>query len=221
MKNPRILILLSCIVLLSARCKRRDCSKDIVPKVMIPQEVLDYVDFKAGTYWVYQDSATGRIDSEVVLSSQHYFQDVQTLNDCGDVATTRQYENIKMIIQRYDSAGNKKESWIREFDNVNKMRDHRQDDMFIIDNYASFLIGYPFNLKYYVQGYECSESILDSFAVDGKVHYNVLKVLQVFTTDPSNYFYDILSKKTGNIYSRNVRSNHPDDIVKLIRYKIM
>jgi len=36
---------------------------------LIPQTVLDYTYFKQGTYWVYQDSATGKLDSQWVAAS--------------------------------------------------------------------------------------------------------------------------------------------------------
>lgn len=208
MSNVKLLLFLpvAAFVLVMARCKRHDCSKDIIPKVMIPQEVLDYVDFKAGTYWVYQDSATGRIDSEVVVSSRHYMQDVVTTNDCGAVAPTRQYENIEMIIQRYDSAGNKKESWIREFDNVNKMRDNRQDNMFIIDNYGSFEIGYPFNIPYYLGGDVIYQYKIDSVKINGIYRFDALKVESIFNyPPPDEHRIRILIKKLGEIEGYGIR----------------
>jgi len=53
------------------------CYKD-VPKPgqsyhLIPQTVLDYTSFQVGTYWIYQDSATGKLDSQWIAASNSGF----------------------------------------------------------------------------------------------------------------------------------------------------
>lgn len=52
------------------------CKKDKEPDpgpLYIPQEVKDYVFFQPGTYWVYIDSISGRVDSVAVYETTHGF----------------------------------------------------------------------------------------------------------------------------------------------------
>lgn len=55
------------ILILLVLCCFAGCRKDPEPEtkgpLLIPQEVKDYSQFKPGTYWVYTDSVSGRIDS--------------------------------------------------------------------------------------------------------------------------------------------------------------
>ena len=217
--NPLLFIRLLCILFFSARCRKHDCSNDKPRQVLIPQEVLDFVDFKAGTYWIYQDSATGRIDSEVVVNSRHYIEDVTGFNDCGSIATMRQYENIEMIIERYDSLGNKKDSWVREFNNEAKINNPKEDNIFYINNYNSFEIGYPYNISYYNQGYLITETLSDSLILNGMKFYNILKWVGQSGTDYINY---AMAKKIGKLYVGTTGTT-PNKFQKniLIRYKIM
>lgn len=207
-------------VLLSLQCKRPDCSKDVPLETMIPQEVLDYVDFKAGSYWVYQDSVTGEIDSEVVISSKHLMENVSTTNNCGEVAISYRFENINMLINRYDSAGTLKGSFIREFNNSAKKSNANQINVFIIDNNNSFLIGYPFSLKYFEGEYECTETLLDTLKLDNKEYIKALKLSKIFATAPSNYILFYFANQIGVIKKTSVIFGKTDRVFKLIRYKI-
>lgn len=184
-------ISLLCLVLSSSKC-RKDC-KDKPRQVFLPQEVLDYVDFKTGTYWVYKDSATGRIDSEVVISSRHFMEDVGGLNECG----SRHYENIEMVMKRYDSL------------------------VFIVQQGSSFLLGYPFSIAYDNHGYNVKEFLSDSIIYNNVKYYHVLTQDGQFGNQ--NYFtYAVFAKKIGRLYFGTTGGN-PNDFQKanIIRYKIM
>ena len=189
------------IVLLSLQCKRPDCSKDVPLEIMIPQEVLDYVDFKAGSYWIYQDSATGRIDSEVVLSSKHTMENIDAYNNCQEIATMRRFENIEINFRRYDSLGTLTGGWLREFDNGPKYRNRSLDKFFVINNGGnSFVIGYPF---------------------DGKMYYNVIEILELFQAKTDFVIYRYFAKNIGLI-QRGTKGLHQNDFSKsdLIRFQI-
>jgi hypothetical protein len=218
--NPTFFILLLYNILLFTNCHKHDCDNDKPRQVFIPQEVLDFVDFKAGTYWIYQDSATGRIDSEVVESSRHLMQDVTELNDCGKFVVMRQYENIEMIIQRYDSVGNKTLSWIRDFNNAPKINNPKEDNIFAIDNYNSFTIGYPFNLIYNNHGYDVHESLADSIIYNGVTYYGILKLDEQFENQ-NDFIIAAFAKKIGRLFIGTTGGQQNQfQKANLIRYKI-
>ena len=220
-KSLLTLFLLPCI-LLSLQCKRPDCSKDVPITLMIPQEILDYVDFKAGSYWVFQDSATGRIDSEVVLSSKHTMENVDAYNKCQEIATMRRFENIEINFRRYDSLGTLTGGWLREFDNGPKYRNRSLDKFFVINNGGnSFVIGYPFDEIYGENSYEIHESKLDSILLNGKMYYNVIEVLELFQAKTDFVIYSYFAKNIGLI-QRGTKGLHQNDYSKsdLIRFQI-
>ena len=43
----------------------------------MPQEFKDYVDFPVGSYWVYEDSISGNIDSIYLIDYKTYIFDPQ------------------------------------------------------------------------------------------------------------------------------------------------
>jgi hypothetical protein len=88
-----ILSLLLSISLLSFQCKKH-CDPVTPEIVMIPQEILDYVDFNIGSYWITKDSVSGRIDSVVVIGRKHIMEDQKQINECGDLLLTKQFENV-------------------------------------------------------------------------------------------------------------------------------
>jgi len=49
-------------------CSAISCKKE-KPTYYIPQEIKDYVMFPEGSYWIYEDSITGNIDSIFLLES--------------------------------------------------------------------------------------------------------------------------------------------------------
>ena len=189
---------------------------------MIPQEVLDYVDFKAGSYWIYQDSATGRIDSEVVVSNRHYLEGTSDNSICDQ--QFYQYENIEMIKERYDSAGNLTFTWIVEFENNFKRGKPEYNGIFLIDNYDDLTIGFPFNKNYWVGSYAYSEEELDSIVINNITYPRVLKVVGKFDGINLNIdfkIYNYLSKKIGKVGLATTGANWNDfSRIYLLRYWI-
>lgn len=66
------------MVLLSVKCKDKPPVDPPAPKhpkprdILLPQIVKDYFVFKVGTYWIYQDSASGITDSVYVDAADTY-----------------------------------------------------------------------------------------------------------------------------------------------------
>ena len=61
------LIYLICII--SILCIASNCKKEL-PTYYMPQEFKDYVDFPVGSYWIYEDSITGAIDSVCLIERE-------------------------------------------------------------------------------------------------------------------------------------------------------
>ena len=76
--KPMARFLFLLLLLSQASCKK-DKSPDPGP-LYIPQEVKDYAQFKPGTYWVYIDSVSGRVDSQYVFYLKKGF-DTLTIYD--------------------------------------------------------------------------------------------------------------------------------------------
>jgi hypothetical protein len=70
MKTP-IQLLMMIAALLFSGCKK-DVTVDDSP-LLIPQAVKDYSFFLPGTYWVYIDSVSGRVDSIYVYETAHSY----------------------------------------------------------------------------------------------------------------------------------------------------
>jgi len=51
------------ILIISILCIASDCGRDNIPTYYMPQEFKDYVDFPVGSYWIYEDSVSGAVDS--------------------------------------------------------------------------------------------------------------------------------------------------------------
>jgi len=58
------------ILFLASNCKKK-------PTYYMPQEFKDYVDFPVGSYWVYEDSISGNIDSIYLIDYKTYIFDPQ------------------------------------------------------------------------------------------------------------------------------------------------
>jgi hypothetical protein len=69
MKPKKILFLILAIIC----CIAADCGKDNdKPTYYMPQDFKDYVMYPVGSYWIYEDSVSGDIDSIYLLSYETY-----------------------------------------------------------------------------------------------------------------------------------------------------
>lgn len=60
------------IILGFGGCRKEPDTEPLGP-LLIPQELKEYTYFKPGTYWVYIDSVSGRVDSQYVYETTHSF----------------------------------------------------------------------------------------------------------------------------------------------------
>jgi hypothetical protein len=67
MKTQTILILSLLFLLFADSCKKKKCG--VKPNKM-QQEMLDWIFFKEGSYWIYQDTISGAYDSVYVFKSE-------------------------------------------------------------------------------------------------------------------------------------------------------
>ena len=75
-----VLILLAS-VLLCGCLKPRDTGPTKIVDRLIPAELKAYWDFQPGSYWVYQDSATGALDTVTVVDRQQVIFDSELSYD--------------------------------------------------------------------------------------------------------------------------------------------
>lgn len=73
-----ILYLLLFFVLFT--CLGVKCKKDKKPTYYMPQEFKDYVMFPFGSYWIYEDSISGEVDSLNLINFNIFIQETNTRN---------------------------------------------------------------------------------------------------------------------------------------------
>lgn len=183
----------------------------------IPQEVKDYTLFKPGTYWIYEDSATGVLDSV-------YVYDLQT----GIDSTTNGnfeyfYEYCMHSIDGHSDDFWVHTQWSKQYQNTTVWKEKFKPGDYIGQTY---LMIYPFDLN---RRYGCyTDDIGAIITVRG-----VYDQLTILGTDFGNAvcFHDTKNITEGHVESsyfiaKNfglVRSEIPDSskIWNLIRYNIV
>jgi hypothetical protein len=218
-----LMSLLIGFVLLSSHC-RKNCKPPVIDKILIPREILDYVEVKPGSYWVYRDSVTGKIDSSIVMSSEHTFDGgITTTDDCGNSYNTGRYENYIIKANKFDSLGNFITDWEMYFANGPKMYGNAPLDEYIIENNDDFKIGYPFDRIFnYRDLYTINEYKTDSIRTGGITFYNILNVKRVVKSSGGD-IYDIISwaKNIGIVSYIFVNKSSQQVKNNLIRYRIL
>jgi len=84
MKKILTIILLLFIVILNSCTKPKEV-------LTISDEMKDYIMFPTGSYWIYEDTVTGEVDS---INLVEQFIDTQECFSCGQIY----YENLRQII---------------------------------------------------------------------------------------------------------------------------
>lgn len=201
------------------------CHQDPIPSPQpsnttywIPREVKDYCYFKEGSYWIYQDSATGQLDSVYVYYAANgldtlHNQDYNGLYDWFDCKMMSSFDNYTY------------EHWYH----ATYMSTHPNRAMCYRDKYRpgddageTIIIDYPFvigqNCYPVGSGTVTTVGFLDSMIVDQIFYHNVDILSQsddaTMNTGHSVYY---LSKNIGII-----RKEKPDSNIvwNLLRYQI-
>ena len=218
----KIQIFLFCGALIfSLGCNKRCRNKVIVEQILIPQEILNYVDFNVGTYWIYQDSSSGRLDSAVVVSNRHFMENDSTINDCGEKILIRQFENIEVGYLHFDLlSGYSSSLYIQTFNNSLKRSNSSYNGIFVINDMDWFELAYPFN-NYSNGAYNIYESKTDSLLVLGKTYKEILVVKRKYTQGAPNYFANTYyGSKIGKLTVREYSTPLGNNVNNLVRYKI-
>lgn len=71
--SKKIIFLLSSVILLTVSCKEL-----ITTKRYVNEELKEFLDFKPGSYWIYRDTATGKLDSMYIAN---YYSAVSEVSD--------------------------------------------------------------------------------------------------------------------------------------------
>jgi len=201
-------------------CAYKRCDPTLAVKIMIPEEVLEHIDFKAGSYWIYKDSVSGDVDSMVVEENRHIFEEeIHGIDRCGNEVVLKQLENIVMDIPIYDTSvtfgsGYRENS----FRNRGKMDGTMPLDEFILDCQGSCIFGYPLNRTLTMQDSKTVVDRIDSAVVGGIVYRNVIRVRE--TTNFSIFNESLWVKNIGKVQSTQELQSHIISRYNLRRYKV-
>ena len=77
------------ILIISILCLASDCGRDNIPTYYISYEMKKYIDFPVGSFWVYQDSVSNKIDSILLEKTNNEIISMNNYN--------YKYESIKQI----------------------------------------------------------------------------------------------------------------------------
>lgn len=141
-------------------CSFLSCSKPSPPYRQFSREGLAYIQFNTGKYFIFKDSASGRLDSIVVTKSslEKYNTSVNSLFGPFEAIGERYY----LILSKIDSSG-------RVTELINGAADNYASDEFIVLRSAATyesLFSYPSPIY--------NGTIIPSLQVEGKTYTNVV-----------------------------------------------
>jgi hypothetical protein len=199
---------------------RKPCHEPSPTTFLLPAEVLDYVDFKTGSYWIYRDSANGAVDSVPVLNSQHVFNNDSGYSPCNNnLILIRQFENVEVSTRHYDSTGHASDLWTLTFDNQIKNVD-ASSRIFYVRGMV-FTFAYPFR-DYSFLNEKHDEYFIDSLEVAGKIYSHVLKVETIYPTSNLPAIYtNYYVAGIGVVSYRHTDPQNHSERKDLVRYNII
>ncbi len=187
--NTMIKAILLSLVLLSVKCHDKPPQPPVEkhPKprdILLPQIVKDYFVFKVGTYWIYQDSATGITDSVFVESADTYHY-ISPVYNSVDKYFYGNMESFKVGCES-GNVGQEYTSWFST--SGAKLDSPQYDTSIYIDGYRlealtghsgkGFVAYYPFTLGAPYHDYNGASVYLtvkaDSLQVGSLKYYNTL-----------------------------------------------
>lgn len=223
MSNAKLFLLLpiAALVLLSARC--RHCDPVAPVTLPFPDELKPYVDFGIGSYWVYEDSATGRLDSTVLTNKVWGWDYDYAKNGCDQIYVRKKVETLDLNYSFFQDGVYK-----------NSYSEHRlytlgwdtyDGNSLLVDDDDWFVIGYPLDgSRFYDNGYDISQTILDTVSVKGNIYSHPLKITSVPSSGMKYFLYNKYYKENiGCLKFTGLDTINPKDNynLSLIRYKIL
>ena len=187
---------------------------------LIPQTVLDYTYFKQGTYWVYQDSGTGKLDSQWVEVS---YRGLDTFSKYSSYFSGY-YQNFEYYI--FDTLNNTE---MRIY--CSMTQSSYGYDAFVGRDISSTKYGiadcpmfyYPFNLARYsptpinITNDTVYITPLISLNVIGNIYTNIVRINQ-FDWGYNQYTNSYIGKNMGVVKLQLLKEHKTWD---LIRYHIV
>jgi len=193
---------------------------------LIPQTLKDYAEFKPGTYWIYQDSTTGKIDSQYVIELDAGIDTFQnTITGSGKGIFEWYNEHVNTTFDTSDS-------WY----SVTTYRPSIQPDIIgfqdwhyynhtTMETYLAEIVYliYPFTDHSYSYGLysDTVNNVITytNYTVNGRIYSNIVKVYETNNpthgNQPENHY---IADHIGIIRRELLRTNH---VWNLIRYHIV
>lgn len=226
MQKLKLLLLLpiAAFVLLSARC--RHCDPVVPINLPFPKELKPYVDFGIGSYWVYQDSTTGKKDSVVLIDKKWGWDEASGMNDCKEYVVGKRVESLvlKYNVYRNDTF---QRSYTIQSSNGNKLQTSINDTFTELDNSdGGYILSYPIERQAFEHssGYRITQKFIDTITVNSIKYSNVLIIKAVLSGGIEFYsYYRYYQIKTGLILSlgRDTLNANGNYNRQLIRSKIL
>jgi hypothetical protein len=195
------------LIICFAGCKK-DSSTENPEPLLIPQEVKDYMMFQPGTYWVYIDSVSGRVDSLYVTETKHEF-DTLVIGSYPK----RVYEIF--VVKSHSSM----DGYDYTFE-VNTTYSANDNDVFDLfeekfkpGDYAGqtlWFIYKPYVGQIFYEGNATKmvKNIYPIFKLNNSVYYNVIEVYHdISAIDVSNHVTNYFASKFGIIRKELLDSN--------------
>lgn len=218
-----LLIPLASLVLLSARC--RHCEPTAPVTLPFPEALKPYVDFGVGSYWIYEDSATGRLDSVVLINKVWGWDEASGLNKCKELEIGKRVESLQITYNVYQN-GVFQWSYKIQTSNGNKLQTSINDSFTELDDENSFyILSFPLIRKtfFHVSSYNITQDFVDTLAIDGKTFRNLLHVHSSNSSGVKNFIYDEYYKdKIGKVLELELDTFHNKSRRReLVNYKII
>ena len=224
-----LLMIISCLIGF-VQCKRDIAPTPITYTTYTPnQTIKDYCIFKTGTYWVYKDSASGKLDSVWV------YQYSQTTDTLKKTQTETYY--CPVYLYRTFSSKYRSNNYV-EFNtafevqnNLNLVLESVIDSTGFIGQYVKVFSPFIINRaqSFYTSSDVCTlqQNINNLTGINSNFFSNVYKYSH--TKDCSNYYfinYQHFENKTNTYFAPHigmVRKEVPDSNIvwNLIRYNIV
>jgi len=212
----RLFLLIQLMIVWGCR-KHDDDGSWMKPPLLIPDEVKAYSLFQPGSYWVYIDSVSERVDSVYVYETSHSYDTVEYFNK------PRVYEiyTVKMrsAMDGYDY----------EFE-VNTTYSYYNDNMFNvwIEKYKpgdyvgqTLLFLWPLNIGYdmnYVGTHIIVKDVIDLYLQNSETYKDVIQIYHDIGVEVSKNVTNFIAKDFGIIRKEYADSNQ---VWKLTRSHII
>jgi hypothetical protein len=213
------------LALFSSSCHKK-CDPPHDPLVLkFPDALRPYIDFGIGSYWVYQDSATGRLDSIVLTAKEWGWDEASALNSCTNkLEVNKRVESLKLFYKEYRN-GIFAYDLTAQTRNRNKLDSSINDLITEIDDQDDlYVISHPLQRSTFghFSSYDITQGFIDSITVNGFLFSDVLEEKAVPSLNANSYYYKSFYKENiGMILSFARDANKSETFYRaIIRYKI-